>query len=462
MIYIVNTDGCFKKIDGIKIKVKSKAGDSKMIKKFTAVVLMLTLSASVLIAGCAKQKANQLETIDSENTSASDVQQVEKSESESTDSAESSTKTKGLNVVSDKNGLRFINEITGEETPFYKERSDAYVYDDKTVYFVKMVEDKTVKIRHDDPDDPAEGETWSRCDVYKYTIDNKQLEKVFTTNGTIGVILLNFDSENLYYVDVADKNVGYYNGINSGTNSLFKYNFRSGKKELISEKGQNLFLYDNYIFYTDCDNPGYEDGPQVFPGNVHIYDTKSGKDIIADDYGDLLYYENDRLYFIHITEKDNVITGGVVKSCKADGTDIKTGISISGEILTVMKNYVGIRVGQWDGPDDWIEEVVNVKTGNRFKTEAYSYIINDDVLLDSSYLYSNHDEESDTYYFDKKIYQIKDDGTRELFLDLSSIKGVNALDKFKYKTDYGIYVSNSGEAQEYDKYVITSRCRKKS
>ena len=161
-----------------------------MIKKFTAVVLLLTLSASVLIAGCAKQKANQLETIDSENTSASDVQQVEKSESESTDSAESSTKTKGLNVVSDKNGLRFINEITGEETPFYKERSDAYVYDDKTVYFVKMVEDKTVKIRHDDPDDPAEGETWSRCDVYKYTIDNKQLEKVFTTNRVQSWIIL--------------------------------------------------------------------------------------------------------------------------------------------------------------------------------------------------------------------------------------------------------------------------------
>lgn len=45
MIYIVNTDGCFKKIDEIKIKVKSKAGGGKMIKKFTAVVLMLTLSA---------------------------------------------------------------------------------------------------------------------------------------------------------------------------------------------------------------------------------------------------------------------------------------------------------------------------------------------------------------------------------------------------------------------------------
>ncbi len=386
-----------------------------------------------------------------------DEDRPKRSEAAAAETVGTCTAINGVSVVADSNGLRFVDEITGKETTFCSESSRSVLYNGKTVYFIKdkEIEDKMIKIRFEEGlNEDAGDEVWSRREVFKYTVKNEKTEKLFTTNG-YDTYLVYFDTENLYYLDVADKNIGYFNAINSGAPSLYKYNFKSAERTLISESGFNVINCGNYLFYSDSDQYGFEDGPMVFPGEVHIYDTKSGKNVKVDDYGDLLYCEDDRFYFIHISEKDGAVIGGTVKSCKKDGSDLKTGISISGEILTIMDNYVGIRVGQWDDADDWIDDVVNVKTGNRFKTKAYSYTTYDDVLLDSSYLYQKYDSDNELYYCDKKIYRIKDDGTRSLYFDLSGNKNVGSLDRFEYKSEFGVYVSSYADAtQAYDTYVI--------
>ena len=351
----------------------------------------------------------------------------------------------GVSVVADSNGIRFVNEKTGKETPFCSDSAVSVLYDGNTVYYVneKDIIDKSVKIRTDEGPVDDEDSAWFRYEVYKYTVKNGKTEKLFKTNG-YDVNLVYFDSENLYYTDVADKNIGYYGAVDSGTPSLFKYNFKSGKRTLISEYACRAEAYENCIFYTACDESISYEPSFVYPGPVHIYNPKTGRDVKVDDSGELLYAENGRFYFIHLSiNEDSLyyngsIIGGVVKSCKADGTDVRTGIEIKGNIIRREGAYIAVAIGDWDN-DDWIENVVNTKTGAEFKRGAYSYYSEDDMLLAAD---QQSEEEP------RKIYSVNDSGKNELFIDLDSYKGVRSSESYFAKSDNGIYVLKSEETEE--------------
>ena len=394
------------------------------IKRIMAFFLMFTLSASALMAGCAKQEEQQ--TAETPSQSQQATQQAEQNEQAAEPVAgKNLAVVNGIAAVADDNGFSRIDEAAGKETQIDSEPANQVIFNGSTAYYVRRgIEDKSVKIRYDEDTivDEGDEEVWLRGEVYIFTKESGKSQKLFITNQETAELVY-FDSENLYYTDFADENVGYFLGASKDiARSLYKYDLNSGKKTLIADYACRAEAYGSCIFYNAYDGNSSHHPDFVNPGPIHIYDTKTGTDVKADDYGELLYAENDRFYFIHITEEDDGITGGAVKSCKADGTELETVRSIDGEIDSRYGNYVTVT-----GEDNEVT-VINTKNGKEFKHDMYGFSFTEGKLFEL------------TDDFDGKLYYYNDNFEKELYVDLNNYDVKSDSVGYVKKTDAGVYV----------------------
>ncbi len=409
------------------------------IRRTISILLALTIAALCAFTGCTKNRASEdAETIDSENESVTDEIQLLNYGMSSPTVYRSCEAVNGVSVVNDTDGLSLINESTGKKTQFYENTAVRdLLFNGKSVIFSDQIINDDVKVTN--PSDYYEDQ-WYVCYVDEYDLESKSSHTLFTSNG-IDPGLIYFDSSCLYYTDVADKNVGDYKAVESITPSLFKFDFETGEKTVISEYACSAESFGSFIFYNALESYPNQSDDYVNPGPIHIYDTKNGKDVKVDDYGELLYSENDRFYFIHIINKNDTITGGEVKSCKSDGSDVKTVIKIDGRIARGLNHYVTVALGTW-ADDDTKEKVINTKTGKDFIIPSLDCYYLDNQLIASS-------EKAD----DPKIYRYNDSGKKELYVDLSSYNGVDASADLISKTENGIYVCGYVDGEYVIKFI---------
>ena len=207
------------------------------IKRIMAFFLMFTLSASALMAGCAKQEEQQ--TAETPSQSQQATQQAEQNEQAAEPVAgKNLAVVNGIAAVADDNGFSIIDEAAGKETQIDSEPANQVIFNGSTAYYVRRgIEDKSVKIRYDEDTivDEGDEEVWLRGEVYIFTKESGKSQKLFITNQETAELVY-FDSENLYYTDFADENVGYFLGASKDiARSLYKYDLNSGTFQVIYE-----------------------------------------------------------------------------------------------------------------------------------------------------------------------------------------------------------------------------------
>ncbi len=327
----------------------------------------------------------------------------------------------GKAAVADDTGFSIIDEKTGTEKQVDNKPASSVVFDGRTAYYVRTgIEDKSVRIWFDDDAivENKENETWLRGEVYIYSSEKGSAKKLFSTNHE-STKMIYFDSENLYYTDYADKNVGYYIGSSQYiAPTLYKYNLSSGKKTAVSEFASKAEAYGSYIFINACDSLSTHHPDFINPGPIHIYDTKTGADIKADEYGELLFKDGEYFYYLHVDQDDGNVTGGKVMYCKADGSDLHKSTEISGDIESRYGHYITVYYN-----DDNKVTVYNTKTKKESVCERYNLLYSGGELL------SVRSDEADN----SKIYRVTDTGKEEIYAQ------INGETNFIRKTSAGIY-----------------------
>ena len=397
------------------------------IGKITALVLVLTLLAFVVLVGCNSTAPEEDIT--------NNCVPTEQAKAAQPVSGVNLAAVKGIAAVADENGFSIIDEKTGKETQIDNEPARSVAFDGNTAYYVRTgIADESVKIRYDDDTmvDPDSKAVWLRGEIYRYNSESGKSERLFTTNEE-HASLVYFDSENLYYTDYSDENTGYYVGSSKVIAPvLFKYNLASGKRTYVSQYTCKAEVYDGYIFYNAYDGNSSRHPNFVYPGPVHIYDTKSGKDVNLDDQSEFLFAENGKFYYVRfITEKD-IVTGGEIRKCNADGNQLETVKELSGEIWSRYGEYLVLI----ENDEDYV--AYNTRTDKKFNVDRTW------LWLEGNGCFAAIENDGNG----EKLYRIDDSGEKDLYADLNGIE-VGGRDSLTIveRTYSGLYVLEEDDAE---------------
>ena len=231
-----------------------------------------------------------------------------------------------VSAISDSDGIRILNEVSGEETTIFEGETDAMAFNGETLYFFTLdCKDEPFETYYVDEEtgerEPA-GEIWEYNNLYSYSLATSELNEVFDGNSYRST-LIHIDDNYIYFTDLKDEFVGDVTMmLDYNREHFYKYDINSGKKTTVLEDiGEIEYVDGNFIYQSER----YMNGDRGFH-STHIFNIKSGKSYDVDECAMFAYADDERIYYVTEREddyKDSYYQDFNIESCSFTGTDKK-------------------------------------------------------------------------------------------------------------------------------------------
>ncbi len=280
-----------------------------------------------------------------------------------------------ISVISDSDGIRILNEVSGEEIFVFEGEAESMAFNGEMLYFFTMdCKDETFETYYVDEEtgecEPA-GETWEYNKLYSFSLATDELNEVFDGNSYRST-LIHLDENYIYFTDLKDEFVGDITMmLDYNLEHLYRYDVNSGKKTTVLEDiGEIEHVDGNFIYQSER----YMNGDRGFHP-THIYNVESGKSYDIDECASFAYADDERIYYVtELTEEEDGYydIDYNLKSCSFTGTDKKLVSEL--DFLADESDYHVYAEGEAVNFDDWgsanADFIFNIITG---EAEEYDF-----------------------------------------------------------------------------------------
>ena len=304
-----------------------------------------------------------------------------------------------VSVISDSDGVRILNEVSGEETLVFEGEADSMAFNGETLYFFTLdCKDETFETYFVDEEtgerEPA-GETWEYNKLYSYSLATEELYEVFDGNSYRST-LIHIDDNYIYFTDLKDELVGDITMmLDYNREHFYRYDISSGEKTtVLKDIGVIKYVDENFVYQSER----HLNGDRGFHP-THIYNIESGKSYDVDECAMFAYADGNRIYYVTEleTEEDGYYDIDYnLKSCSFTGTDKKLVSDL--DFLAEESDYHICAEGEAVNFDDWgaanADFIFNIVTG---EAEEYDF----DTEEDESETFVK--ETANGYYVEKLV-----------------------------------------------------------
>ena len=287
-----------------------------------------------------------------------------------------------ISAISDSDGIRILNEVSGEETLVFEGEAESMAFNGETLYFFTLdCKDETLETYYVDEETGERelaGETWEYNKLYSYSLATNELNEVFDGNSYRST-LIHIDDNYIYFTDLKDELVGDITMmLDYNREHFYRYDIRSGEKTTVLEDiGEIEYVEGNFVYQSER----HLNGDRGFHP-THIYNIESCKSYDIDECAKFTYADDNRIYYVTQDETEYSYDFNI-ESCSFTGTDKNTVSEL--DFLSEESEYGAYVEGDEIILANWVGEgesfTYNIKTGE----------VKDCDLED---LYNNDDEET--------------------------------------------------------------------
>lgn len=285
-----------------------------------------------------------------------------------------------VSVISDSDGIRILNEVSGEETFVFEGESESMAFNGETLYFFTLdCKDETFETYYVDEEtgerEPAD-EIWEYNKLYSYSLATSELNEVFDGNSYRSTFIY-ADENYIYFTDLKDEYVGDVTMmLDYNREHFYKYDINSGKKTTVLEDiGEIEYVDGNFVYQSER----HLNGDRGFHP-THIYNIESCKSYDIDECAKFTYADDNRIYYVTEleTEEDGYYDIDYnLESCSFTGTDKRLVSDLT--FLAEESDYHIYVEGEDVNFDDWgaanADFIFNIVTG---EAEEYDFDAEED------------------------------------------------------------------------------------
>ena len=304
-----------------------------------------------------------------------------------------------VSVISDSDGIRILNEVSGEETLVFEGEADSMAFNGETLYFFTLdCKDETFETYYVDEETGERelaGETWEYNKLYSYSLATSELNEVFDGNSYRSTFIY-ADENYIYFTDLKDEYVGDVTMmLDYNREYFYKYDINSGKKTTVLEDiGEIEYVDGNFVYQSER----HLNGDRGFHP-THIYNIESCKSYDIDECAKFIYADGNRIYYVtELAEQEDGYydIDYNLESCSFTGTDKRLVSDLT--FLAEESDYHICAEGEAVNFDDWgaanADFIFNIVTG---EAEEYDF----DTEEDESETFVK--ETANGYYVEKLV-----------------------------------------------------------
>ena len=301
-----------------------------------------------------------------------------------------------VSVISDSDGVRILNEVSGEETTVFEGEADAMAFNGETLYFFTLdCKDETFEtyfVDEETGERELAGETWEYNKLYSYSLATDELKEVFDGNSYRSTFIY-ADENYIYFTDLKDEYVGDVTMLfEYNREHFYRYDINTGEKTtVLKDIGVIKYVDGNFVYQSRQ----HLNGDRGFHP-THIYNIESCKSYDIDECAKFAYADDNRIYYVTQDETEYSYDFNI-ESCSFTGTDKRLVSDLT--FLAEESDYHICAEGEAVNFDDWgaanADFIFNIVTG---EAEEYDF----DTEEDESETFVK--ETANGYYVEKYDY----------------------------------------------------------
>lgn len=281
-----------------------------------------------------------------------------------------------VSAISDSDGIRILNEVSGEEILVFEGEADSMAFNGEMLYFFMLdCKDETFETYYVDEEtgerEPA-GETWEYAKLYSYSLATEELNEVFDGNSYRSTLIY-LDENYIYFTDLKDEFVGDITMmLDYNREHFYRYDINTGEKTtVLKDIGVIKYVDGNFVYQSDR----YMNGDQLFHP-THIYNIKSGESYDIDECAQFAYADNEKIYYLTQEETEHSFDYNL-ESCSFTGTDKELVSEL--DFLATEADYDVYTKGEKINFNDWGDKnadfIFNIVTD---EAEEYNFDTEED------------------------------------------------------------------------------------